>query len=826
MATISEALSMAMEHHQLGRLNLAEQIYRQVLEVDPDQAVAIHLLGLIAHQAGKIPEAELLYRRALGIQPDYAEAHSNLAAALKQTGKLDEAIPHFRRVVELRPGLIQGYQSLGYALVERGRADEAVACFQHALKLDAQSVVTISGLGLAFQAAGKLAQAESYLRHAVELSPSDAGVRNNLGNLRMLLGDFAGAVESYSQAVRMAPGFVEGYYNLGNAFMAQKMPEQAVSQFRQAIQRKPDHAQAHNNLGVALSELGKFPEAISCFRQALRLVPGYIDAQNNLRTALHRQEQLGASGLRSVLPSERTSQSAEWYLNQGTGFLDQRNPEAALTYLRQAIALDPKSAKAYNTLGAALGMGRRETRDMEEMISCFQRAIELKPDDSDAYSNLGIVLKDQGRLDDAIECFRSALKCRPQSSELHSNLLYTQHFRDQETRESLFEEHRRWDQQHGLPLAKFIRPHLNDRSPGRRLRIGYISPDFYRHPVGRFMLPLLTTHDRNQFEISCYSSVRNPDPMTDQCRAHSDRWQNTNGLADAQMADLIRNDQIDILVDLTMHMANHRLLVFARKPAPVQVTYLAYCGTTGLSAIDYRITDPYIDPVGTPEPYYSEKSVHLPETYWCYEPTELAPPVKTLPALESGSVCFGSLNNFCKVTPAAFSVWCQILRAVPGSTLLIHAYEGSHRERAISALVEHGIAPDRLKFTGFQPAAEYFGTYQKIDIALDPFPYGGGTTSCDALWMGVPVVSLAGKTGVGRGGLSILSNLGLADLVAEDRAAYVRIAAELANDLPRLADLRKTLRATMQASPLMNQPRFTKHLELAYRTMWVNWCNT
>lgn len=814
---------MAMEHHQLGRLNLAEQIYRQVLEVDPDQAVAIHLLGLIAHQGGQLSEAELLYRRALGIQPDYAEAHSNLGAALKQSGKREEAISHFRRVVELRPDLLKGYHQLGYALVENGKADDAVACFQSALKLDAQSVITISGMGTALQVAGKLEPAGRCFRRAVELSPNDASIHNNLGNLLAMLGDSAGAIESYSNALRVDPGFVDGHYNLGNLFVARGMPEQAIEQFRRAIQRKPDYAQAHNNLGVALTELGKLSEAIACFRQALQLSPNFVDAQNNLRMAFQRQEQLPAIRPELTPPTERSSENAQWYLNQGNSFLDQRKPEFAVPYLRQAITLDPLLAEAYNSLGAALGMGGKETREVDEMISCFQRAIEVRPEYPDAYSNLGIALKDQGRLDEAIDCFRSALKFRPNSSDLHSNMLYTQHFRDQETQESLFAEHRRWDQQHALPLAKFRKPHLNDRLTDRRLRIGYVSPDFYRHPVGRFMLPLLAAHDRNQFEVTCYSSVRTPDPMTDQCRSKSDRWQKTNGLTDEQMADLIRNDQIDILVDLTMHMANNRLLVFARKPAPVQVTYLAYCGTTGLSAIDYRLTDPYIDPVGTDQAFYSEKSVHLPETYWCYEPTELAPPVKSLPALETGSVCFGSLNNFCKVTPETFSVWCQILKAVPGSTLLIHAHAGSHRERAILALIEQGISPDRVRFAEFRPAADYFATYNTMDIALDPFPYGGGTTTCDALWMGVPVVSLAGQTGVGRGGLSILSNLGHSELVAQDRAEYVQIAVELANDLPRLARLRQTLRATMQASPVMDQPRFTKHLEAAFRTMWANW---
>ena len=375
-----------------------------------------------------------------------------------------------------------------------------------------------------------------------------------------------------------------------------------------------------------------------------------------------------------------------------------------------------------------------------------------------------------------------------------------------------------------MPLAEFIQPHLNNRSPDRRLRVGYVSPNFGSHPVGRFLLPLLESHDKESFETFCYASVEIADAMTDRCRAHADVWRDMLGLSDEQVAHAIRQDRIDILVDLTMHMRRNRLLVFARKPAPVQVTYLAYCGTTGLSTMDYRLTDPYLDPPGQDERFYSELSVRLPETYWCYRPAIETPPVNAQPALEAGHVTFGSLNNFCKVTPPALAAWSRLLQAVPKSWLLLHAHPGSHRDRVCEFLNEQGISPERVVFVDFQPMAEYFGVYQRIDVALDPFPYGGGTTTCDALWMGVPVVSLAGQTAVGRGGLSILSNIGLPELVACDTEQYVRIAAELAQDLPRLRDLRATLRQRMQSSPLMDVPRFARNIEAAYREMWRRWC--
>jgi predicted O-linked N-acetylglucosamine transferase (SPINDLY family) len=373
-------------------------------------------------------------------------------------------------------------------------------------------------------------------------------------------------------------------------------------------------------------------------------------------------------------------------------------------------------------------------------------------------------------------------------------------------------------------LASLQRPHTNDCSPDRRLRIGYVSPDFRSHPVGTFLLPLLESHDHQGFEIFCYSSVRVPDAITARCRAQADVWRDALGMSDEQLAGAIRDDRIDVLVDLTMHMADNRLLVFARKPAPVQVTYLAYCGTTGLAAMDYRLTDPYLDPPGRDEPFYCERSVRLPETYWCYRPVIETSPAETLPASGTGQIVFGSLNNFCKVSDASLAAWSRLLQAVPGSRLLLHAHAGSHRQRVCTLLAGQGVAAERLELIDFLPAGDYFDVYRRIDVALDPFPYGGGTTTCDALWMGVPVVSLAGATAVGRGGLSILSNVGLPDLVARDPGEYVEIAARLAGDLPRLRELRAALRDRMRKSPLMDAPRFARNVEAAYRRMWKEWC--
>jgi predicted O-linked N-acetylglucosamine transferase (SPINDLY family) len=343
--------------------------------------------------------------------------------------------------------------------------------------------------------------------------------------------------------------------------------------------------------------------------------------------------------------------------------------------------------------------------------------------------------------------------------------------------------------------------------------------------VGRFLLPLLENHNHRDFEIIAYCNAPDQvaDEMTGRLRDLADVWRNISGVTDEAAVDRIRQDRIDILVDLTLHMANNRLPLFARKPAPIQVTYLAYAGSSGLSAMDYRLSDPYLDPPGEDESIYSEKTVRLPETYWCYSPP-IDLPIASPPVLENGFITFGSLNSFSKVNEPLLVLWARALNAVPKSRLILHAMEGAHRQRVLNHLQENGVENSRITFAGKMQTSEYFASYQSIDIALDTTPYGGGTTTCDALWMGVPVVSIVGRTAVGRGGLSILSNLGLRELVARTSDEYVQISAGLANNVPQLGELRATLRDRMKSSPLMDAPKFARDIEAAFRQMWQTWC--
>jgi protein O-GlcNAc transferase len=494
--------------------------------------------------------------------------------------------------------------------------------------------------------------------------------------------------------------------------------------------------------------------------------------------------------------------------------------DLAVEYIQKALRHRPDYVLAYNNLGSAL----REQGKFDEAIACFRHALRLMPDYAVAHHNLGNVLKDQGELDEAIACFRQALRLMPTYVAAHDNLVFTLHFHPDSDAGTLYREALRWNEQHAKPLTRINQPHANTADPKRKLRIGYVSPDFRNHSAANFLMPLLANHDRSQVEIFCYAEVARPVDMTERLRAYADTWRTTVGFNGERVEGMVREDRIDILVDLAVHTANNRLLVFARKPAPVQVTWCGYPGTTGLSTVDYRLTDPYLDPPGETDFYYSEQSVRLPDTFGCYDPLSDQPLSEGLPALASGYFTFGCLNSFCKVNDGVLSLWTKVLRAVPHSRLLMLAPKGHERDHVLANLTQQGIDVSRLEFADRLPRQQYLQTYNRIDLALDPSPYSGYITNLDAFWMGVPTMTLIGRTAVGRMGWSQLNNLGLQELAARTPEEYIALAVRLAGDLPRLQDLRIGLRSRMRASPLMDGQRFARHMEQAFRQMWRKWC--
>ena len=513
-------------------------------------------------------------------------------------GKQDpEAVACYRRALELKPDYAEAHNNLGNALKDQGKLDEAVACYRRALELKPDLCRGAQQPGHCLQDQGKLDEAVACYRRALELKPDYAEAHNNLGNALKDQGKLDEAVACYRRALELKPDYAEAHNNLGVALKDQGKLDEAVACYRRALELKPDYAEAHNNLGNALKDQGKLDEAVACYRRALELKPDFAEAHNNLGNALK----------------------------------DQGNLDEAVACYRRALELKPDYAEAHNNLGNAL----KDQGKLDEAVACYRRALELKPDFAEAHNNLGIALKDQGKLDEAVACYRRALELKPDYAEAHSNLLLTLQYCAGVTPAALAEAHAEYDRRHAAPLRGAFAQHENVRDRHGRLRLGFVSPDLGRHPVGYFLVRVLENLGQNQHETICYSDRIVKDDLTHRLQAAATQWCDVIGMSDQRLAEQIRADRIDILFDLAGHTAHNRLLVFARKPAPIQITWIGYEGTTGLAAMDYLLADRHVVPEGT-EHYYREQVLRMPDGYLCYDPPDAAPPVGPLPSLDEG----------------------------------------------------------------------------------------------------------------------------------------------------------------------------------------------
>jgi predicted O-linked N-acetylglucosamine transferase (SPINDLY family) len=784
--TIANLFADGLQHHRGGRLPEAEAMYRKILAREPAHADALHSLAVAAQQAGRFAEALELLDRAIAANPAEARYHVSRGQVLAALRKLQEAIAAYRRATALAPELTEAWFGLGIVLQASGQAHESMVAYRRAVELKPDHVEAHNNLGNAWQILGNRAEAIAAYQRALAIKPEYVDSLNNLGIALMGTGDVTGAIEQFQKVISLQPEFVRAYNNLGCALLRISQPARAEKVLLQAITLQPNFAEAWYNLGNAQSDQSEFAKAVESYQRAVAIRPDYGEAFNNLGNVLQAR----------------------------------RNYDLAADAYRKAIALNSNDVEAINNLGCAL----RTMGDTDGSIDAFEQVLKLQPDFHKAYCNLGNVLKDTGDVEAAIASYRKAVELCPADSISQSNLAFASHYHPTYSAEDILRENLRWNDLHAQTASAAIMPHENDRDPERPLRIGYFGADFRDHCQSLFTLPLLANHDHRQFEIFAYPNVSRSDAVTEKLRPFFDNWRTVKGIPDEDSAAMIRGDRIDILVDLTMHMSGGRPLLMARKPAPVQVAWLAYPGTTGLAAMDYRLTDPYLDPPGESNAHYSEQSIRLPETFWCYDAQ--APDVipNALPVLSTGRITFGCLNNFCKVTPATLELWAKVLLAVDDSRLILLAAEGRHRRRVIDFFFQRGVSPGRIEFVGFRPRIEYLQTYHRIDIGLDTLPYNGHTTSLDSFWMGVPVITKLGRTAVGRAGFSQLSNLDLAELAALTDEDFVKIATYLAADVSRLSRLRMTLRQRMEKSPLMDGPRFARNIESTYRTLWRKWC--
>jgi predicted O-linked N-acetylglucosamine transferase (SPINDLY family) len=697
-----------------------------------------------------------------------------------------------------------------------GRIEEAAKSYRQILTTDPRQPDALHLLGCVAQSVGQFDEAVELISESLRVNPDNVSAINNLASVLKDQGRYPEAIDFYEAAIAAAPAEAYIRSNLGNALRDMGRLEEAAACHRQALEIEPESYAALSNLGSVLDAQGDTREATACFRRALKLNPDSYETHVNLGVTLKREGRLAEAeeSLRRALDLQPRSDAA--LANLGSLMLQQGRTAEAFVTLELALTVNPRSVVALINMGNVLkDLGR-----FDAARECLEKAVQLAPKSHLAHNNLGTVLNELGRAAEAAACFRRALELNPDYHWAHSNLLFTLQYLPGVDRDALFAEHCRYDEKYARRFLADAAPHRNSRDPERRIRIGYVSGDLREHSVAFFIEPVLAGHDRQQFEVFCYANQVGHDAVTQRLRSHVEHWREVASLDDDALADRIRRDGIDILVDLSGHTARHRLLTFARKPAPVQVTMVGYMHTTGLRAMDYRISDPRLDPPGETERFHTEELIRLEAGAATFRPPAACPEVNALPALTNGHVTFGAFNNPAKITAETIAAWAEILRALPESRLLAVGRSGNAIKPQLEA---HGIDGARVETFERQPLLDYLALHHRCDLLLDSFPYNGGTTSLFAIWMGVPLTTLDGGTSTSRAGGALLRPLGLHAFVASDRADYVRRAIAAASDLPHLAALRPTLRARL-APHLGDGTAFTTQLEAAFRDVWRRWC--
>ena len=667
------------------------------------------------------------------------------------------------------------------AALEAGRTDAAAKGFENILSYDPENVEALYFLSVIDYQGGQAATALDRIEAAIALRADAADCHNLHGLILITLDRLTDAVDAFRRALDSDTGIPDVYNNLATAHETLGSVLEAESFYRKAIDIDPGYAQAHNNLGRILLATGRSSDAEGACNAALSAHPDLPDARFNLAVAQQRQGKL--------IEAEAT--------------------------IDAALGAMPQDANLWRFLGAL----RHSQGNLSGAEEALRKAISYAPELSEAHDNLAGVLLDQARVEEAEASFKRALDLNPQDNRAHSNLLLCRNYYETDP-DVLFEAHKAWTAQHATDIAP---PPTFARAPNARLRIGYVSADLRRHSVAYFFEPLLRHQDRSRFEIFCYANLENPDAVTERLQSLADHWRWVSVLNDDRMAERIREDRIDILVDLSGHSAGNRLKVFQRRPAPVQASWLGYPNTTGLESIDYRITDSVSDPKGA-ERHAVESLVRLESGFLCYGPPEDAPDVTPSPVRRNGYVTFGSFNNLRKITPETVATWSETLKRVPSSKVLIKARplaDAPTADHYRSLFAAQGIDKGRLIFRAAVAASkDHLATYAEIDIALDPFPYNGTTTSCEALWMGVPVVTLCGNRHAGRVGASLLTQVGLEKFISTDHNTYIETATAMALNIQGLSELRQSLRGRLAKSSLCDAAGFCRRMEKALTQMW------
>jgi predicted O-linked N-acetylglucosamine transferase (SPINDLY family) len=777
--TISDAQTAFTE----GRLSDAEDICREILGNDERCAGAWHLMGKMAALQGDLETAGEFASVACELDPQNADFVRESAEVFLRKKELEPAEKEVRRALEMAPESPEGLVLLGRILAEKDDKSASLEAFQDALRLRKDYAEGFSHYATALLKFGRGKDAISQIRKACALEPDSVEFQTNLAILLEQNARYVDALAAYGKAARMNPnvGFV--WFRQGKLLNGLKRYAESIPALAKAISLPGQLGDYHYEYGLALHMSKRFQEALVHYEKALSM--GY--------------------------------NTAALQCNRGVIYKDLRKGGDAIMAFHAAVKMDPSNVSYLNNLGAAaLELGLNT-----EALECFEQAVEKNPKLPTARNNIGNLLKDRARGMDALPQYRKSMELNPDDRDAPSNYLLCHMYIPDMDPKLVFEEHKKW----GVSTTKKFPPafKFKPREAGAKIRVGFLSADLCHHPVAHFIEPIFRGYDRERFEFVAYGDQRKSDEFSARFAKQVDLWRETSSYDDRALAKLIHEDRVDILFELAGHTAYNRLGVFALKPAPVQVSYLGYPGTTGLPTIDFRITDAFADPQGATEHLHTEKLIRVPECAWCFEPDASAPEVEPLPALKNGFVTFGCFNNMAKLNPALFETWAEILLRVPGSHLRLKARtltDDGVRKELKSYFTERGIEEDRLDFFGHtKKIADHLNHYHSVDIALDSFPYHGTTTTCEAMWMGCPVVTRAGKTHVSRVGVSLLSAVGLQEFITDTREDYIEKAVALAGQTERLEELRTGMRERLKNSVLMDEKRFVQGFEKALMEM-------
>lgn len=795
---------------------------RRVTDLLPEHAEAWDLRAQAAAAAGD-PEADDAWGHVVRLRP--ARGLNGRARYRFGRGNIKGALADFEALVALVPDDGEAWTNLGVVLRRMSRHEEACAAHARAVAESPELANAWSNYGVSLRETGQTEQAAEAFDQAIALNPDDPDALNNRALLRAQRGQPEAALEDYRQAVALAPDRAVIQVNMVSALVTVGRFQEAVALGHNVVARAPTLSFAWNNLGLAYMRQGQLQAAEATLTQAAKLAPDSRDIGNNLGNlyaTLHRLDDALAvfERLEALYPED-----AEVLANKANVHTRRAEGEEAEALFRRAVDLAPDNARVLT----GYAMLQRDKQNIGLAAQWARKATIVDPNHAAAWNVLAVALSDLGKQEESDAAYAHALAVPdPAAAIIGSNRLFSRHYSEVVTRAETYRLHQAWAARHGfLPEDETI-PHANARNPERILTVGYVSPDFKIHPVPCFLRGVFAAHDRKAVRVVAFDAWGKPDEVTEEFRGLVDAFHPIATLSDVEAAALIRREGVDVLVDLAGHSSTNRLPLFALRPAPVQVSWLGYPDTTGLDTFDARITDAIADPPGDSEAYTTEPLVRLAHGAWCYTPAAVTPMPKRAPRHENGFVTFGSFNNLAKVEPSVRRAWAMILKHVPGAKLLIKARQlkdDKVRRAVLDSFVAEGIDAGRLILRSYIPeAATHMDAYGLVDVALDPFPYNGTTTTCDALWMGVPVVTLRGDRHCARVGASLLHRVGLDDVIAKDIESYVSVAATLAQDGTRLDHWRESLRAAMCAVPLGSPAQFTPMLEDVYRTLWRSWC--